>query len=60
MRKWPESLVAAVKAELAGNARRDLIGWAHRTVDANTAGRAVSSEDLDRARLVLDIESGAV
>lgn len=57
--RWPDALVSAVKAELAGNARRDLLGWAHRTVDAHAAGKAVSPADLARARLVLAIESGA-
>lgn len=57
MRKWPAPLVAAIRTELEGNARRDLIGWAHRTVDAKAAKKPVSAEDLDRARLVLDLAS---
>jgi hypothetical protein len=57
MRKWPEPLVAAIRAELQGNARRDLIGWAHRTVDAKATKKPVSAHDLERARLVLVLAS---
>lgn len=54
--RWPAALVAAVKAELQGNAARDLLGWAHRTVDAHAARRPVAKADLQRARLVLDVK----
>lgn len=55
IRQWPEQLVSAVRAELAGNARRDLLGWAHRTVDAHRLGGNVAKSDVQRARLVLAV-----
>lgn len=51
-REWGAKVVAAVAEELQGNARRDLIGWAHRTIDAGANGRAVPA-DVKRARMVL-------
>lgn len=57
---WPAAVVAAVKAELQGNAGRDLLGWAHRTVDAHAARRPVAQADLQRARLVLGVKRNQV
>lgn len=48
---WPAALVAAIRAELAGNAQRDLLGWAHRVTAANKV-----PADVSRARLILDID----
>ena len=60
MRKWPESLLSAVRQELQGNARRDLLGWAHRTIAAVEKRQNVSKSDVERARVVLDIEAGVL
>lgn len=48
---WPAALVTAIRAELAGNAQRDLLGWAHRVTSANKV-----PADVSRARLILDID----
>lgn len=58
--QWPASLLAAIRAELQGDARRDLLGWAHRTVDAHAAKRPVASADLARAKLVLQVKRSEV
>lgn len=55
MRDWPSNVIAAIRAELQGNARRDLISWAHGIKNAKAAGRKVSPVDYDRAELVLNL-----
>lgn len=55
MRNWPKAVIEAIRAELQGNARRDLVSWAHGVNNAKASGRKVSADDLDRARLVLDL-----
>ena len=46
--QWTPALIAALRAELAGNLRPDLITYANRTV-RNPPSRA----ELDKAQLVL-------
>ena len=49
--QWPEALKAAIRAELAGNTRRDLLTWARRVLrDPATPA------ELDKARLVLSLD----
>ena len=48
--QWAPALVAALRAELAGNTRPDLITWANRVL-RNPPSRA----ELDKARLVLTL-----
>ena len=55
---WPRHLVEAVRSELRGNARRDLLGWAYRTAEARVLSGKVSDQDKKRARLVLAVYSG--
>ena len=51
--QWPPALVSAIRAELAGNARLDLLSWANRVLRESS-----SKDEFDRARLVLAIEGG--
>jgi hypothetical protein len=53
--KWPPALVDSIRAELAGNARRDILTWARRVLI-----KPPSSAELDRAKLVLELDKGAV
>lgn len=55
---YPRELIEAVRRELAGNARRDLLGWAYRIEERHKAGQAIGRGDLDRARLVLSLNKG--
>lgn len=48
--QWKPALVTAIRAELTGNTRRDLITWANRVL-RNPPTRA----ELERARLVLTL-----
>lgn len=51
--QWPPALVAAIRAELAGNTRLDLLSWANRVLRESS-----SSDELAKARLVLAIDGG--
>ena len=53
--QWAPALVAALRAELAGNTRPDLITWANRVL-RNPQSRA----ELDKARLVLTLAGEGV
>ena len=53
MSAWPSTLIAAIRAELAGNTRHDLITWARRVL-RNPPTKA----ELARAKLVMAIDEG--
>ena len=48
--QWAPALVAALRAELAGNTRRDLITYANRMLR-----NPPSQAELDKARLILTL-----
>lgn len=48
--RWPLALITAIRTELTGNTRQDLISWAQR-ITRNPP----SKQELSRAKLVLDI-----
>lgn len=48
--EWPPALIAALRAELAGNTRRDLTTWANRVLR-----KPPSRAELDKARLALTL-----
>lgn len=53
-KNWPPELIAAIRAQLAGNTRLDLLSWANR-VKRNPPNKI----ELARARLVLAIDEAA-
>ena len=50
---YPPALIAAIRKELAGNTRHDLITWARRVL-RNPPTKA----ELERAKLVMAIDEG--
>lgn len=55
---YPAHISRQIEATLRSDTRRDLLSWAHNTVNRKEAGQPVSKDDVHRARHILSIDKG--
>lgn len=56
MSDWPAQITQKIRETLLGDTRRDLLIWAHNTVNRHADKLPVGKDDVARARHILEID----